>query len=62
MAMGKSPYVEDLKPCEWISSGHTNLLYAFLKNNLTKEDTILSMLKKNFKRLGNSSVCYDQIF
>ena len=62
MAMGKSPYVEELKPCEWIASGHSNLIYPALKKNLTEKDTILSMLKKNFKHLGKSSVCYDQIF
>jgi hypothetical protein len=62
MAMGRSPYVEELKPCERDFEENAELLYPFLKKEVDKNATILSVLKKNFKRLNNQSVCYDQLF
>ncbi|MDR0607639.1 MAG: hypothetical protein LBG52_04770, partial [Candidatus Peribacteria bacterium] len=62
MAMGKSPYVEELKPCERIFEPHDELLYTFFKQEVKKDATILTLLQKNFKKLGRQSVCYDQLF
>lgn len=62
MAMGKSPYVEELKPCDWVFDEHKETLYAFFRKEIDTNATILSVLKKNFKRLKNQSVCYDQLF
>jgi long-chain-fatty-acid--[acyl-carrier-protein] ligase len=62
MAMGKSPYVEELKPCEWIYEETNELLNDFLKKEVKKDSTILSVMKQNFKRLKDQSVCYDQLF
>jgi long-chain-fatty-acid--[acyl-carrier-protein] ligase len=62
MAMGKSPYVEELKPCDWEYEENKHLIYDFLKKDVGKDATILSVLKKNFTRMKQQSVCYDQLF
>jgi long-chain-fatty-acid--[acyl-carrier-protein] ligase len=62
MAMGKSPYVEELKPCDWKYPKCSLSLYPPLKKRLTKQDTILTMLKQNFRQDGSLSLCYDQLF
>jgi hypothetical protein len=62
MAMGKSPYVEELKPCDWIFEADKETVYSFLKSEVDKNATILSVLKKSFKRLNKQSLCYDQLF
>jgi long-chain-fatty-acid--[acyl-carrier-protein] ligase len=62
MAMGRSPYVEELKPCDRVYEENAELLYTFLKKEVNKETNILSVMKKNFKKLENQSVCYDQLF
>lgn len=60
--MGKSPYVEALKPCDWVHQGNENIIYDFLKTEIGKETNILTVLKKNFKNLKHQSICYDQLF
>lgn len=62
MAMGKSPYVEELKPCDWKYPKNSHSIYSSLKKWLTKEDTILTMLKKSFRQDSSLSICYDQLF
>jgi long-chain-fatty-acid--[acyl-carrier-protein] ligase len=62
MAMGKSPYVEELKPCERDFEENAKLLSVFLNKEVDKHATILSVMKSNFKRLNNQSVSYDQLF
>lgn len=62
MAMGKSPFVEDLKPCERVYPENSNLIYTSLKKELTPKDTILTLFKRNFKKQKKNSFCYDQIF
>jgi long-chain-fatty-acid--[acyl-carrier-protein] ligase len=62
MAMGKSPYVEELKPCVWVYQENKSLIYNFLKKEITNDATLLSVLQKSFKKLHNQSVCYDQLF
>ncbi|MDR0369807.1 MAG: hypothetical protein LBH96_04830 [Candidatus Peribacteria bacterium] len=62
MAMGKSPYIEELKPCNWKYPENRHVVYPSLKKELTKNDTILTMLKKSFRKNTRLSVCYDQLF
>lgn len=63
MAMGKSPYVEELKPCDWNYDENSNLLYPDMKKRIDKQATILTAMKANFQQLGGkTSVCYDQLF
>jgi len=62
MAMGKSPYVEELKPCDWKYPENPQFVYPDLRKRLTKQDTILTMMKKNFRQDEHLSYCYDQLF
>jgi long-chain-fatty-acid--[acyl-carrier-protein] ligase len=63
MAMGKSPSIEQLKPCDWEFPKNQTLLSSFLRKTLHKDDTILTMMKKSFSRFpAQQSVCYDQLF
>jgi hypothetical protein len=62
MAIGKSPYVEELKPCDWVFEDDNRTLYPFFKAEVDHQATILSVLKKSFKRLKKQSICYDQLF
>ena len=62
MAMGKSPYVEELKSCDWQYPENHLPVYPGLNKKLIKQDTILTMLKKNFNQDKNLSFCYDQLF
>jgi long-chain-fatty-acid--[acyl-carrier-protein] ligase len=62
MAMGKSPYVEELKPCDWVFDVNEKNIHTLLQKEVHKDATILSVLKKSFKKLKRQSVCYDQLF
>lgn len=62
MAMGQTPLQENLKPCEWnFLSNPTPITKAFLQRYDTNAN-ILEVMKKSFKNLKNTSVCYDQLF
>ncbi len=62
MAMGKSPYVEELRSCDRAYPENPLLIYPRMKKDLTKQDNILTMIKKNFSQDPKLSFCYDQLF
>jgi long-chain-fatty-acid--[acyl-carrier-protein] ligase len=62
MAMGKSPFVEELKPCQWDFMPDDGLVRESFAEQVTTQDTIIHCFKRAFKHLGNQSKCYDQIF
>ena len=62
MAMGKSPYVEELKPCAWIHRKNNELVWSFLNEEMKKDANILSLVRSSFKKLNHQSICYDQLF
>lgn len=62
MAMGESPLQETLKPCEWNFISNASPVRRAVAQRVNKEATILTVMKKSFKNLKNSSVCYDQLF
>ncbi|MDR0282745.1 MAG: hypothetical protein LBI53_05690 [Candidatus Peribacteria bacterium] len=62
MAMGKSPYVEELMSCDRTYPENPLLIYPRMKKDLTEQDNILTMIKKNFSQDPSLSFCYDQLF
>lgn len=64
MAIWKSSWVEELKPCDWkIKNNENENIYESLNKNLwnNEYDNILSLFKKSFKQGKNSSFVYDNI-
>ena len=62
MAIWKSASNEDLKPCDWIETKDSKVVYAHLKHLINEESTVLSLMKESLKNNKDYSFCYDSIF
>jgi acyl-CoA synthetase (AMP-forming)/AMP-acid ligase II/1-acyl-sn-glycerol-3-phosphate acyltransferase len=61
MAMGKSPHIENLKPCEW-HYPDTDKTLREIVDSFSDTDTIPTLFKKVFWRHQSYSFCYDHVF
>ncbi len=62
MAIWKSATNEELKPCNWIATKDSKIVYAHLKHLIAEDSTVLSLMKESLKNNRNYSFCYDSIF
>lgn len=62
MAIWKSASNEELKPCDWIATKDSKVVYAHIKSLIKDDSTILSLFKDSFKDNQSNSFCYDSIF
>ena len=62
MAIWKSVSNEELKPCDWIETKDSKVVYAHLKHLINEESTVLSLMKESLKNNKDYSFCYDSIF
>ena len=62
MALWKSATNEELKPCDWIATKDSKVVYAHIKSLIKDDSTILSLFKDSFKNNQANSFCYDSIF
>jgi hypothetical protein len=51
-----------LKPCDWIETKDSKVVYAHLKHLINEESTVLSLMKESLKNNKDYSFCYDSIF
>lgn len=62
MAIGQSTTTEEMKPCEWKYSGDSKLIYAHIKSLISKDSTVLTLMKESLKHNKSDGFCYDSIF
>ena len=62
MALWKSATNEELKPCDWIATKDSKVVYAHIKSLIKDDSTILSLFKDSFRNNQSNSFCYDSIF
>lgn len=62
MAIWKSTSNEELKPCDWVATKDSKVVYAHLKHLIKEDSTVLSLMKESLKNNRNYSFCYDSIF
>ena len=62
MAIWKSASNEELKPCDWVATKDSKVVYAHLKHLINEDSTVLSLMKESLKHNRDYSFCYDSIF
>lgn len=62
MAIGQSATTEEIKPCDWIATEDTRVIYSHIKSIIRPDSTILSLMKETLKNDKSISFCYDSVF